>query len=337
MKISVLYLTGGGAKLADRIAASLENAHALNCRGNLMNLVQRAWTESDAIIFIMAAGIVVRGIAPLLSDKHSDPAVVVCDERGRFAISLLSGHIGGANELAERVASITGGKAVITTASDVLGRTALDLWAAELGLVASDRSAMTRAMGRLVNQGSIKIYSEVPLPKLPSDIRAVQSPESADIIVSFRTAGEIAQYKACPLHPPVLSAGIGCNRGTSASQISDALSEACRVNGLALQSVARIATIDLKRDEEGLIELASSAGLPLLFFSKDQLNRVEGCSFSHAAMKATGARGVAEPAAILASLNGKLIVRKMKWKDVTVALALDSSPWWEQGLEPGTS
>ncbi len=368
MKTSILYLTEGGGMLASRIEASLKGSSIFNCRGKLQEVVRSTWDTSDAIIFIMATGIVVRSIASLLKDKYSDPAVVVCDERGRFAISLLSGHAGGANSLATRISEITGGRAVITTASDVLGHTAFDLWATKQGLVPSDRAAMTRAMGKLVNIGKLRLWSSIPIPELPLDIEPSHLPENADVIITFRqvseTVSETVNDDACILHAPVLFAGIGCNRGTSAEQIGHAVSEAFSVNGLALQSLAAIGTIDLKKDETGLVQFAHSMDIPLLFFTKDQLNSVAGCSFSKAAMKATGAQGVAEPAALLASCAGKgavlspdsgsfprhisaalethaecnaqLIVRKMKWKDVTVAVALDTSQWWEQGLEPQT-
>ncbi len=338
MKTNILYITEGGGRLAQKISSRLsETSTVTECREHLADIVTRAWERYDSLVFIMATGIVVRVIAPLLKDKHSDPAVVVCDERGNFAISLLSGHVGGANRLAEKIAAVTGGQPVITTASDVLGHTALDLWAEKLRLVVADPAAMNRAMGRLVNRGFVRLHSEVPLPELPPDIIRVEQRDKADIVISYRTLGEETDtgHKGkrdtrCLLHPPVLSVGMGCNRGTSAQQIGQAMSDACLENGLALQSVARIATIDIKRDEAGLIEFARDSGLKLIFFTKEQLNSVENVSHSDAVMKATGAKGVSEPAAILASGNGRLLVRKMKWKDVTTAIALDTSPWWEQ-------
>ena len=135
----------------------------------------RVWADYGEIVCIMAAGIVVRTVAPLLRDKYQDPAVVVCDERGRFAVSLLSGHLGGANDLARRVAELTGGQAVLTTASDVLGRTALDLWCRDLGLIPADKAALTRAMGLLVDRGGLTVWSRYPLPPLPADLTPVWS------------------------------------------------------------------------------------------------------------------------------------------------------------------
>lgn len=334
MRAVILTLTDGALELARTLAGGMPGAVVKECRGRLSESVRQAWADFDALIFIMAAGIVVRSIAPFLHDKHSDPAVIVCDELGKFAVSLLSGHAGGANRLAGIIAGITGGQAVITTASDVKGYTALDLWATGLRLGTSDKRAMTRVMGILVNRGGVRLHSEVPMPTLPPDITETACPEDADILVSYHAS---SGRNACILHPPVLAAGIGCNRGTRMEQIGHALAATCMEYGLALASVARIASIDIKKDEQGLVDFAHKSGLEMLFFSSRELNCVNGVSESSIVMKATGAKGVAEPAAVLAAGNGKLLVRKMKWKDVTVAIAMDASPWWAQDPGPRTS
>jgi len=324
--IAILALTEGGKILAERLAKSLPGAAVFLCRGQLRKTMQHCWHEYDALVCIMASGIVVRTLAPLIKDKRSDPAVVVCDERGQFAVSLLSGHLGGANALAARVAAITGGRPVITTASDVQGKTALDLWAQDLGLVVADRDGLTRAMGKLVNQGSVTLYSDYSLPQLPEDIHLQAQPQDADLVITsaaeIKTAGTLLYAKA-------LVAGIGCNRNTPAEEIDQALRQACRENNLARQSVVRLASIDLKMDEQGLLAFAETHGLPLDFFNRDELNSVEGVSTSAVVLRATGAKGVAEPAAVLASGGGKLLVKKMKWPGVTVAIAEIKNPFGE--------
>lgn len=272
----------------------------------------------------MAAGIVVRTLAPLLDDKRRDPAVVVCDEHGQFAVSLLSGHLGGGNELAEQVSAITGGQAVITTASDVLGKTALDLWARDLDLVAADKEGLTRAMGKLVNYGVATVSSSTSLPELPEDLLRQDTAETADLVITARTD---LQTTGALLHPKTLVAGIGCNRNTPAREIEEALQQACEEHGLARQSVARLASIDLKKDEQGLLAFAGQHQLPIDFFHRDQLNGVDGVSTSAAVLRATGAKGVAEPAAVLGAGGGRLLVKKMKWPNVTVAIAEIKNPW----------
>ncbi len=333
MKTAILYLTKGGKGLADLLGKALDNTTLHGCRGKLASIVHSQWHQADALVFIMAAGITVRSIAPLLEHKHKDPAVVVCDEQGRYAISLLSGHIGGANSLAEQIASITGGQAVITTSSDVLGHTAIDLWAKRLGIVFESQKCLTRLMGTLVNRGHIGVWSDIELPALPEDMEEADSADSADLVISYRTRDAIPRLKndTCLAFAPALCAGIGCNRGTDAGEIGKALLETCHEHGLSLHSVKSIATIDIKKDERGLTDLAGQKGIPILFFSKDELNRIEGVESSDAVLRATGAKAVAEPAAILGANNGKLIVRKMKWKDVTTAIALADSTWWEPG------
>ena len=323
-RLAVLAVSRGGCVLGDRLAESL-GGDFFACKGRLAEVMARVWRDYPEIVCIMAAGIVVRTVAPLLRDKLQDPAVVVCDEKGNFAISLLSGHIGGANALAYRVAAQTGGQAVLTTASDVLGRTALDLWCRDLGLTAGNKTAFTRAMGRLVDQGSLTLWSRYALPELPPDLIPIAERDRADLVVDSRTD---APARAALLHPGALVVGVGCNRGASAAAIARAVEAACRAHGLAIQSVVRLASIDLKQDEAGLLEYARQQGLAIDFYDKDQLNRVEGVgAASEAVLRATGAKGVAEPAALLsAGPGGVLLAAKMKWTDVTTAVAEIADP-----------
>jgi cobalt-precorrin 5A hydrolase len=318
MPTAIIALTRGGKQLAQRLATLLPGSEVITNHGGIYHTLAHAWQGYDSLICIMATGIVVRGIAPLLKNKTVDPAVVVCDEQGRFTISLLSGHLGGSNALAQNVANLLGGQAVITTASDVLGHTALDLWCRDLGLTVSDKQGLTRVMMQLVNTGSVSLYSDYPLPSLPRDIIQATSPDSADLWISCRTD---QQGRAVLLHPKALVAGIGCNRNTLAEEINEAVQQTCQAHQLACSSVRKLASIDLKSDEPGLLAFAQSLHLSLEFYSPAQLNQVEGITASAAVLKATGAKAVAEPAAILSAGNGFLLVQKMKFSNVTVAIA----------------
>ena len=325
----VLALTRGGCELGERLAAGLD-AEFRPCRGRVATEFALAWQERRALVCIMAAGIVVRTIAPLLIDKYRDPAVVVCDELGRFAIPLVSGHLGGANDLAREVARITGGAAVLTTASDVLGRTALDLWCRDMGFRVADRGALTAAMGRLVDQGELTLWSRYPLAGLPQDLRPIIDREQADLIID---AGTSCPAGAALLHPPSLVLGIGCNRGTSAESIAQAVTETLCGHRLAAAAVGRLASIDLKRNEAGLLAFAAKLGLAIQFYDSAALNRVEGVSSSAVVLRVTGARGVAEPAALLAAGPGAtLLVPKEKYPDVTVAVAEQTASLAAYGL-----
>jgi len=322
-EIAILSLTRGGEELAGQLADLLPGSTVFSCRGRVQQTLQDCWQEYNSLICIMATGIVVRTLAPLLTDKRKDPAVVVCDEKGRFAIALLSGHFGGGNALAERVAGLLEGQAVITTASDVLGRTALDLWARDLGFIVAKKKDLTHAMGTLVNHGSVSLFSDYPLPDMPGDIRLQDDFVKADLAITSRTD---LQTTGALLHPKALVAGIGCNRNTPAKEIEQALQDACADNNLALQSVRSLASIDLKNDEPGLLDYARTQGYTIDFYNRDQLNGVDGVSTSAVVLKATGAKGVAEPAAVLGAGGGRLLVKKMKWPNVTVAIAEINHP-----------
>lgn len=316
--LAILALSRGGCDLGRRLASDLDGEF-FACKGRLAAVMAEVWGEYGSIICIMATGIVVRTIAPLLVDKYRDPAVVVCDELGRFAISLISGHLGGANALAQRVATATGGQAVLTTASDVLGKTALDLWCRARGLTPVDKAGFTRAMGRLIDRGTLTIWSHAPLGNLPEDLVAVAERSGADLIVDYRIN---TSDHGTLLVPKALVMGVGCNRSTPKEVIAAAIQATCDQHQLHVAAIARLASIDLKADEVGLLECAAERGLAIDFYSKDQLNQVEGVASSEAVLRATGAKGVAEPAALLsAGVCARLLVPKMKWGDVTTAVA----------------
>ena len=329
-RCAVLALTRDGGVLGQRLAELL-GGDFFACKGRLKEVFARTWQAYPEIVCIMASGIVVRTLAPLLQDKYLDPAVVVCDQQGQFAISLISGHLGGANRLARRVAAAMGGQAVLTTASDVLGLTALDLWCRDLGLAVAEKAAFTRAMGKLVDLGSLTVWSEYPLPPLPPELQATTDREAADLCISSRTDGAA---KTALLHPQSLVVGIGCNRGTPATAIAQAVAATLAHHQIAPQAIARLASINLKKDEQGLLEFACNQGLPLDFFTSEQLNQVEGVSVSPVVQRATGAKGVAEPAALLsAGAGSRLLVAKMKWTAVTTAVATRSDPLGKRKMD----
>jgi cobalt-precorrin 5A hydrolase/precorrin-3B C17-methyltransferase len=269
----------------------------------------------------MAAGIVVRAIAPLLADKRTDPAVVVLDESGAHAVSLLSGHVGGANALADEIARTLGGSAVITTASDACGLPGLDLWAQGEKLAIEDWKRLPKIAARLVDRKRLRLFSDIPLDA-PAAFLPTDNPAHADIVVTNkeREAPELRR-DALILRPKNLVAGLGCNRGTSADEIEDALRKTLAGHKLSFLSLRCVATIDKKGDEPGLAVFVERSGLPLITFPAHQLNLVAGVTPSPAAWRATGAQAVAEPSAILGAGGGGLIVQKQRMGNVTVAIA----------------
>lgn len=319
MKIAIAAITSEGKKLGEQLAEKLPNAFYLSKENNqkIAKLLADNWYKYDAFICIMAAGITVRSIAGLLKDKFSDPCVLTLDDQGKFIISLLSGHIGGGNELAKTVADVTGGVPVITTASDVHGLFAFDLWARQQGLV-TDRSTLTKAASLLVEKRKLKLYCEVESESLPVELQLTESMESADIIVSNRAPFSKGKLV---LRPKNLVIGIGCNRNTPEMEFKESLDELFGELALCKESIRNIASIDKKADEIGLLAFADSLGVEIEFYPSNEINQLENLSISPAALKAVGAIGVAEPTAILSAGTSLLLCRKRKWKNITMAIA----------------
>ncbi len=329
MKYAVLAITAGAVRLGEELAKQLE-ADFFPCKKIFKQTLTKVWQEYEGIVCIMATGIIVRTIAPLIQDKQSDPAVVVCDEKGQFAISLLSGHLGGANELAHKVAKITKGQPVITTASDVLGKTALDIWCRENGLQYSNKKLFTQAMGKLVDTGSLAICSQYALANLPADFTLTDEPEQADLIITSKITSYVNKLH---LYPRSLIVGIGCKRDTPAKAIQKAILSACKENDLAPQAIAALASITLKKDEQGLLEYAQENNSPLFFFTSEELNNVPGIEASSPTVqRITGAKAVAEPAALLAAGTTNLLVGKIKHPAVTTAIAEITNPFTNREL-----
>ncbi len=323
MHPAILYITKKGRDLATQLLSLYPDAVVERFRSGL---VRDLWPAHDSFIFVMAAGIAVRTIAPLLRDKRIDPAVVVLDEKGRFAVSLLSGHLGGANRMAKEMAGFLGGEPVITTASDVNDVPSVDLWAQDHDLVIEDWDAVPRAAAKLLNEGRLDVFADIDI-SLPKEFTQVGDPSAADVVISNRTVylpskrGRADSSTPLVMRPKNLVAGIGCNSGTSAEEISDTVTRTFESRNLSLLSVRAIATLDRKGNEPGLMEFAKRIGLDITCYTPEEINSVKGVTKSDAALRATGARAVAEPAALLASGNDTLLVPKQKIGNVTIAVA----------------
>ncbi len=327
-RVAIICLTRGGVELARKLMGFLPDMRLygyepldlefskLERFSSLRGLIGRLWSHHNALVFIMATGIVVRTIAPLIKDKKIDPAVVVLDEKGRFAISLLSGHIGGANRLAKKIANFLGAQPVITTASDVNERPALDLLALERDLYVEDWEGLKRLSARIIDGENIKVFTDGVSYELPLEFVPVKAGEDAQLIITNR----IMSFPALYLRPRNLVLGIGCNRGTEAEEIEKAVKDVFGKWGFSPNSIRKIATADKKKDEAGLLCFAERYGLNIEFFSPEELNRVKGISVSEASMRAIGAQAVAEPAAIL-SARSSLLIPKQKRGNVTLAVA----------------
>lgn len=305
----------------------------------LSHAISESFHEYWGHIFIMAAGIVVRMIAPSIRHKTVDPAVVVMDEAGRYAISLLSGHIGGANNLAGEISKIIGAVPVITTATDVNGVMAIDVMAMDKNLVIENPEAIKHVNMALITKSKIMIHDPFGIMseefcdsqifvKAFSD-KTIPDKTMPGIYIDHRIVK--LPKKTLVLRPKTLFAGIGCNRNTDKNEMRSLLSDVLARNSLASGSLAGLASIDLKSDEKGLIELGEELDLPISFFEKDRLNSVKKIENpSDTVEKYVGVKSVCEAAAILSAGNGRLIVPKQKTPNVTVAISMKmSSTSWE--------
>ncbi|HJV34422.1 cobalt-precorrin 5A hydrolase [Geomonas sp.] len=306
--------------------------HSFSCP--LRELVAELWPTFGGFIFIMATGIVVRTIAPLLISKDKDPAVVVVDDAGTFAVSLLSGHLGGANALARRCAELTGGTPVITTATDANDLPSFDMLAKECGWQIEDLSRVKVLNSMLLEGKEIAVVDhggaaerycagKGSLSFYPDLESAFQSGASGYLVITNRTvpANDVSDrvLVLCPLN---LCLGIGCNRGTSAQELESVVTANLERLSLSLKSVQCIATANAKQDEAGLLAFAEKMGVPIRTFTSEELNDVGVPSPpSEHAFAAIGAKGVAEPAAVLASGGGRLLLHKVKDGNVTLAIA----------------
>ena len=301
----------------------------------LKNLISSLWNQCDGLVLIMATGIVVRMIAPLLESKETDPAVVAMDDAGRFAIALLSGHLGGANELAGRCAVATGACAVVTTATDANDLPSFDMLAKEQGWVIDDISGVKTLNTLMLDNEEIAAFDPTGQTLLwlhgrgnisfyNSIAEAAGSGARGFLFVTNQTLPEqIKPLKTLTLRPRNLVLGIGCNRGTAVDEINEFVTAHLKKLSLSPKSVHSVASVAAKRDEAGLLEFAERLAVPLHCFEVDELNRVAFPSPpSEHALAAVGVAGVAEPAAILAAGGGRLLLEKVKSANVTLAVAL---------------
>lgn len=346
-RVAVVALTRHGVRLALQIQARLPEsvcyvplrhrfALAMGARGfeRLADVFHELWRECRALICIMATGIVVRHLAPLLRHKTVDPAVVVLDERGQFAISLVSGHLGGANQLARDIAAITGGQAVITTASDVQNQPALDLIAREAGLEVQNPAMLARLACALLEGESLWVYDPdlrlVPHLKENNDIEWLTSEdlnqgecpsERPGIWVSERLPP--ASAGCLVLCRRNLVVGVGCNRGTNGDEILALIRQVFADSALALDAIQNLASIDLKADEPGLLEAARILQRPVRFYRRDQLEMINVPHPSATVEHHIGVASVCEAAALLSAADqgsSRLLIPKHKTANATVAV-----------------
>ncbi|MGE4298271.1 MAG: cobalt-precorrin 5A hydrolase [Desulfovibrionaceae bacterium] len=329
---AVLFAPRGLAQATD--AASGVEPDGAACEGfdSLGDLVRERFFLYRRHVFVAAAGIVVRLVGPLLRGKGSDPAVVVVDQAGRFAISLVSGHLGGANALARDVAAITGGEAVITTATDVAGAPAVDLLAQEAGLAIADLGRIKAVNAALAAGRAVQVHDPqdwLGLDRADPAVRRFFLPVAHASAWDAAVPGVVVTHEASPpfpgalaLHPPCLCAGVGCRKGADEAAIAAHVSDTLAAHGLTRASLAALGSIEAKRDEAGLTAAAARLGVPIHYFDADALNSVSTPHVSPKAKEVMGVSSVCEAAALLLAKTDRLLVDKTAAHGVTVAVAL---------------
>jgi len=353
-KIAIWVITPNGTRLANRLSMNVSDVDIYVSQNipettacfmfrSLSGTLKKKFHQYSGHIFIMSTGIVVRVIAPLIKHKTEDPAVVVVDDRGIHVISLLSGHLGGANELAQKIAGIIGAKPVITTATDVNKVPAIDVLAREKNLFIENPEAIKTVNMALLKGEKIHVHDPFsflakclpnPEPRTYGGIKKYLEKDCRDKEFERVPGVYVDDVKAelpartLILRPASLVAGIGCNRNTGMEEMKALLQGVLETNNLASSSLKCMASIDVKADEPGLIDLAQNLGLTVLFFTRQELNQVKGIKNpSTIVEKHVGVKSVCEAAAIRAAQNGTLIVPKRSTRNVTLAIARINFSW----------
>ena len=332
MTRAYLAFTAKGLALAQKLAAAYPGSVA-RCghepgQPGLADWPARQFAHSDALIFVGAVGIAVRAVAPHCKSKASDPAVVVLDECGRFAVPVLSGHLGGANELARRLAAVCGAVPVITTATDANGVFAVDEWARHQNCAVLEPERIKLVSGALLAGKTVQFASDWPIAGSPPAGLA-EDAAAPELALTLCPAGD-----ALHLVPRIGVLGVGCRRGTGADTLAEAFAAFCAQAGFAPQCIAAAASIDLKADEAGLLAFCRAHGWPITFYSAEQLRALSGpFTPSPFVQSVTGVDNVCERAAVLAS-GGCIRIPKQAGGGVTFALALCpyAPDWrWQNG------
>jgi cobalt-precorrin 5A hydrolase len=337
---AVYAVSERGARLGARIAAGLDATLYVPKRlpddlpgtryTALGPLVAKTFDRYRAHVFLAACGIAVRVIAAHLRDKTVDPAVVAVDDTGRFAVSLLSGHLGGANDLARTVAGLIGATPVVTTATDAADAPAVELLARELGLRLDNPVATRRVNAALAAGEPVAVFDPLGFfsltdPKQVDHFEWMAAPIASGpdrplVVVDWRLGPETPERLY--LRPPVLVAGVGCRRGAPAAAILELMDRVCRLAVASPKSLGLLASIEAKADEPGLREAAATLGVTTRFFTAGELAVVPVPHPSAMVARHMGVESVCEAAAILASGTGRLLVPKTRSALATAALAV---------------
>ena len=335
MKIAIISVSDKGLNLACDLKEKLDNDSTIIktdlYHKNVKNYFPILFYEYDAIIAIMASGILIRSIAPLVESKVTDPAVLNIDDNGNFVISTLSGHLGGANKLCEKIAGLIDAIPVITTSTDVNKKLGIDVLAKDLYL-SIDNPKEILYFNKAILQGHEMIFTVNPNKNFDYlydylNNNTLEMNLSIDYKSSINTDEIHVRYES---HKLVLSerkvvVGLGCRRGKECKFIYDGMKKSLNELNIPVSRINYLASAEIKKDELGILELSNSLNIPINFVEIDKLalftsNDVQKSDFVY---KKFGIYGVCEPSALItAGFDSKLIYKKTSYDGVTVAIAL---------------
>ena len=310
--MKIVTFTKKGRNLAETIISACSDigAELADRDSKLSDICREAFKNREAVVFIGAMGIAVRSIAPYVADKLSDPPVIVIDEAGKHVIPVLSGHIGGANELAVRIADSINAEPVLTTATDVSGAFSVDLFAKENDLRIVNREGIAKVSSSALEGKAVTICIKDYPPK-----------NYVDVLVTDESA--LKDSASIVLCPRKYAVGIGCRKGKPFDEIRNFAESVLTENGIIADEIGAIATADVKKNEPGLLRLSQYWRVPLLAFDSAVLNKVQGeFASSERVLSAVGTDNVCERASAAAAGKGyKLIVRKTAYNGITIAVS----------------
>ena len=337
MKAVIFSYTRNGAKLSLRIRKCLqaldyetevytsekyvEVDSSLKKSAGCKESARQAFEDSQLIVYIGSCGIAVRAIAPFIKNKTVDPAVISIDEKGKFVIPLLSGHIGGANEIARKIAHEINAQAVITTATDINGLFAVDEWATKNNVHIGSMYAAKEVAAALVDNEIIGLISKY---EVNGDIpKGIVRNKNARVGITIGDNDELKPFAiTLNLMPRIYYLGIGCRCNTAMKDIENLVLQNLDELKINIKAIAGIASIDLKKDEKGLLAFAEKYKLPIKFYTADELESQQGeFSSSEFVQSIVGVSNVCERSAAAVSGGSKIVLPKTSRNGVTLAIA----------------
>lgn len=321
-EISILLLQKGYAVKMVAAGRKGQDSEIEVLQEPLREWTKRQMEEADGIIFIGAVGIAVRSIGPFIKSKVTDPAVLVIDETGRFVIPILAGHIGGANALAEKIAKWMKMIPVITTATDLQQKFAIDLFAVKNNLHIMRMDYAKEISATILQNQKIGIWSEFPVKgELPENL-CWEEMHTYGIYLSLENTEKIICHKTLMLIPRIITIGIGCRKGKRAEEIEEAVKAILVEKKISPYAIEKVASVDLKKEEHGLLAFCQKWNIPFETYSAEQLEMLPGTYHeSDYVKKIAGVGSVCERAAVMGSDRGELLVHKIVQNGVTVSMA----------------